>query len=205
MGFASRTAVRTSKLPTFGGGTAGLAAPAGPFGDLNGDSLDDDACVGVIGVFGVFGDDGADESSAPAVSDEDAPEFARSSVGLPMPPGDASFFGDPPRARPRASARCRFASSSATACLSHAARTTARSTSSTFTFSFRRCFAVKCATPKASSHMALRCSYGAMVLCLLSNACVYTGSTHTSSNIRRKCDTIVACPPSPVGGLAESP
>ena len=116
---------------------------------------------------------------------------------------DASI--EPSFSGPRASARCRFASSSATACLSHAARTTARSTSSTFTFSFRRCFAVKCATPKASSHMALRCSYGAMLLCLLSNACVYTGSTHTSSNIRRKCDTIVACPPSPVGGLAESP
>ena len=66
MGFASRTAVRTSKLPTFGGGTAGLAPAAGPFGDLNGDSLDDDVCVGVIGVFGVFGDDGADESSFPA-------------------------------------------------------------------------------------------------------------------------------------------
>ena len=40
---------------------------------------------------------------------------------------------------------------------------------------------------------------------LLSNACLYTGRTHTSSNMRRRCATIVACPPSPVGGLALSP
>ena len=39
---------------------------------------------------------------------------------------------------------------------------------------------------------------------LLSNACLYTGRTHTSSNMRRRCATIVACPPSPVGIGAES-